>query len=159
MYNISDLASMTTPQLTDLLVEARGTASYKLLISDLAKAVVETYAASDLGGSARSVKSAIDSLNSRLQKSIIEVTAGTESPSNVFETPASTYPFYFLVYAIGNASYMVAFCYVRQSALYQQVIATNIQNTSSYATLEYIDNKFRITNNSSIYLRGILVSI
>ena len=55
---------MTTPALTDLLLEARGTASYKLLISDLAKAIVENYAGSSLAGSAQSIQSALDSLNS-----------------------------------------------------------------------------------------------
>lgn len=65
-YNIEDLASMTAPALTDLLLEARGTASYKLLISDLAKAIVENYAGSSLAGSAQSIKSALDSLNSSI---------------------------------------------------------------------------------------------
>lgn len=91
MYNISDLASMTTPQLTDLLVEARGTASYKLLISDLAKAVVETYAASSLGGSARSVKAAIDSLNSSTSriKSLVDISV--ESAESILDGITAVY--------------------------------------------------------------------
>lgn len=65
-YNIEDLASLSALQLTDLLVGARGSASYKLLVSDIAKAIVENYKGSSLAGSAQSVKSALDSLNSRL---------------------------------------------------------------------------------------------
>ena len=67
---------MTTPALTDLLLEARGTASYKLLISDLAKAIVENYAGSSLAGSAQSIKTALDSLNSKIAVTTVVATEG-----------------------------------------------------------------------------------
>ena len=62
---IPDLGSLTSGQASDLLLTTRGTTGYKMLLSDLAKYMVETYNSSSLAGSAQSVKNALDSLNSR----------------------------------------------------------------------------------------------
>ena len=62
---IPDLGSLTSGQASDLLLATRGTTGYKMLLSDLAKYMVETYNGSTLAGSAQTPKSAIDSLNSR----------------------------------------------------------------------------------------------
>lgn len=62
---ISNTASGAPAALTDQLIMERGTTGYKLLVSDIAKAVVELYSGSSLAGSSQSVKNAIDSLNSR----------------------------------------------------------------------------------------------
>lgn len=61
---IPDLGSLTAGQVSDLLLVTRGTTGYKMLVSDIAKTIIETYAGSSLAGSSQSVKSALDSLNS-----------------------------------------------------------------------------------------------
>ena len=58
--------STTTPALTDYIMGMSGTAEYKALVSAVAKKIVEDYAGSTLAGSAQSVKSALDALNSTL---------------------------------------------------------------------------------------------
>lgn len=62
---ISNTASGAPAALTDQLIMERGTTGYKLLVSDIAKAVVELYSGSSLAGASQSVKAALDSLNSR----------------------------------------------------------------------------------------------
>ena len=56
--------STATPALTDYIMGMSGTAEYKALVSAVAKKIVEDYAGSTLAGSAQSVKSALDALNS-----------------------------------------------------------------------------------------------
>ena len=63
---IPELGSLTAGQVSDLLLVTRGTTGYKMLVSDIAKTIIETYAGSSLAGSAQSVKAALDSLNSRI---------------------------------------------------------------------------------------------
>lgn len=63
---IPDLGSLTSGQVSDLLLVTRGTTGYKMLVSDIAKTIIETYAGSSLAGSSQSVKSALDSLNSSI---------------------------------------------------------------------------------------------
>ena len=58
--------STATPALTDYIMGMSGTAEYKALVSAVAKKIVEDYAGSTLAGSAQSVKSALDALNSTL---------------------------------------------------------------------------------------------
>ena len=58
--------STSTPALTDYIMGMSGTAEYKALVSAVAKKIVEDYAGSTLAGSAQSVKSALDALNSTL---------------------------------------------------------------------------------------------
>ena len=67
--------STATPALTDYIMGMSGTAEYKALVSAVAKKIVEDYAGSTLAGSARSVKSAIDELNSNVvaQKGALSV--------------------------------------------------------------------------------------
>lgn len=74
---IPDLGSLTAGQLNDLLLVTRGTTGYKMLVSDIAKTIIETYAGSSLAGSTQSVKSALDAINSKM---VIGV--GRESLSN-----------------------------------------------------------------------------
>lgn len=60
--------STSTPALTDYIMGMSGTAEYKALVSAVAKKIVEDYAGSTLAGSAQSVKSALDALNSTLNQ-------------------------------------------------------------------------------------------
>ena len=63
----STLTTKTTPAMSDLLrLVGSDDHSYKTLVSDVAKAIIETYAGSTVAGSAQSVKSALDALNSKL---------------------------------------------------------------------------------------------
>ena len=79
---IPDLGSLTSGQASDLLLATRGTTGYKMLLSDLAKYMVETYNSSSLAGSAQSVKNALDSLNSSLD--IIKFINKTTQPNVAF---------------------------------------------------------------------------
>lgn len=61
-----DLSQKSSLTVSDFIrVVGSDNVSYKQLVSDVAKKVIEVYAGSTLGGSAQSVKSAIDSLNSK----------------------------------------------------------------------------------------------
>ena len=64
-----EMEKNSSPVLTDFLRMIGGTdsMSYKVLVSDIAKAIVEQYKGSSLAGSAQSIKTAIDSLNSNLK--------------------------------------------------------------------------------------------
>jgi len=81
---IPDLGSLTSGQVSDLLLVTRGTTGYKMLVSDIAKTIIETYAGSSLAGSAQSVKSALDSLNSRFATNSITVSTLNDIPVNTF---------------------------------------------------------------------------
>lgn len=60
-----NLASKSTLTTTDYIrVVGSDNVSYKQLVSDVAKKIIENYTGSTLAGSAQSVKSALDSLNS-----------------------------------------------------------------------------------------------
>ena len=73
---IPELGSLTAGQLNDLLLVTRGTTGYKMLVSDIAKTIIETYAGSSLAGSAQSVKAALDSLNSSsAELELIDITS------------------------------------------------------------------------------------
>ena len=63
---IPELGSLTAGQVSDLLLVTRGTTGYKMLVSDIAKTIIETYQGSSLAGSTQSVKAALDSLNSSI---------------------------------------------------------------------------------------------
>lgn len=61
-----NLASKSTLTTTDYIrVVGSDNVSYKQLVSDVAKKIIENYTGSTLAGSAQSVKSAVDSLNSK----------------------------------------------------------------------------------------------
>lgn len=80
MKQESTLTNKTTPTMTDLLrLVGSDDHSYKALVSDVAKAIIETYAGSTVAGSAQSVKSALDALNSKL----LNRDGGDITPSNV----------------------------------------------------------------------------
>ena len=62
-----DLPSASGVSGTDYMREVTsGGLSYKALVADVAKYIVENYNGSSLAGSSQSVKSAVDSLNSKL---------------------------------------------------------------------------------------------
>lgn len=62
-----NLASKSTLTTTDYIrVVGSDNVSYKQLVSDVAKKIIENYTGSTLAGSAQSVKSAVDSLNSKI---------------------------------------------------------------------------------------------
>ena len=75
---IPELGSLTAGQVSDLLLVTRGTTGYKMLVSDIAKTIIETYQGSSLAGSTQSVKAALDSLNSRGTLTNIGITANTD---------------------------------------------------------------------------------
>ena len=71
-----NLASKSTLTTTDYIrVVGSDNVSYKQLVSDVAKKIIENYTGSTLAGSAQSVKSAVDSLNSNSLKTVIQSTA------------------------------------------------------------------------------------
>lgn len=77
-----NLASKSTLTTTDYIrVVGSDNVSYKQLVSDVAKKIIENYTGSTLAGSAQSVKSALDSLNSKTSFSI-------RSVSYVYSIPA-----------------------------------------------------------------------
>lgn len=61
-----DLAQKTSLTTSDYIrVVGSDNVSYKQLVSDVAKKIIENYTGSSLAGSSQSVKSALDSLNSK----------------------------------------------------------------------------------------------
>ena len=61
--NLEQKSSLTTSDY--IRIVGSDNVSYKQLVSDVAKKIIETYAGSSLAGSSQSVKSAIDLLNSK----------------------------------------------------------------------------------------------
>lgn len=62
-----DLAQKSSLTTSDFIrVVGSDNVSYKQLVSDVAKKIIENYIGSSLAGSSQSVKSALDSLNSKL---------------------------------------------------------------------------------------------
>ena len=60
-------ASQTTaPALTDFLALGRNSAGYRVLVSDVAKTIIEQYAGSTIAGSAQTIQSALNTLNTKL---------------------------------------------------------------------------------------------
>ena len=57
-------------------------ASYKQLVSDVAKKIIENYTGSSLAGSSQSVKSALDALNSKWTVSTAATTSTVSVPAN-----------------------------------------------------------------------------
>lgn len=85
-----NLASKSTLTTTDYIrVVGSDNVSYKQLVSDVAKKIIENYTGSTLAGSAQSVKSALDSLNSntgnikmkRVSKQVAIADGSTSSPT------------------------------------------------------------------------------
>ena len=76
--------STSTPALTDYIMGMSGTAEYKALVSAVAKKIVEDYAGSTLAGSAQSVKSALDALNSTVDFSSSVTTTHTKGSAFKF---------------------------------------------------------------------------
>lgn len=76
--------STATPALTDYIMGMSGTAEYKALVSAVAKKIVEDYAGSSLAGSNQSVKSALDTLNSKVDFSSSVSTSHTKASAFKF---------------------------------------------------------------------------
>lgn len=62
---VNELEQKSAVNLTDKLLMIGDSEEYQALVSAVAKRIVEDYAGSSLGGSSRSVKDALDSLNSK----------------------------------------------------------------------------------------------
>lgn len=79
-----NLASKSTLTTSDYIrVVGSDNVSYKQLVSDVAKKVIETYAGSTLAGSAQSVQSAINALNSNEIRSVtMSMTIAANGNSN-----------------------------------------------------------------------------
>lgn len=75
-----------TVGLTDALLADDGSESYNALVSAVAKTIVEQYAGSQLGGALRSIKSAIDLLNSNTYLTIggREITANGDLNTDAY---------------------------------------------------------------------------
>lgn len=75
-----NLASKSTLTTTDYIrVVGSDNVSYKQLVSDVAKKIIENYTGSTLAGSAQSVKSAVDSLNSKTTQALTSSIASSGS--------------------------------------------------------------------------------
>jgi len=85
LKNVPALDSQTSPNVSDLLTIFRNTNStgYKALVSDVAKTIIESYQSSSLAGKNQSVKSALDSLNSRLVSATITSTSTLSFQYNI----------------------------------------------------------------------------
>ena len=110
---IPELGSLTAGQVSDLLLVTRGTTGYKMLVSDIAKTIIETYAGSSLAGSAQSVKAALDSLNSSAFSVTKKVSDSFGNFANVVRDPG------FYIFAMSHpddaSAYYIAFVYKSNS--------------------------------------------
>ena len=95
---IPELGSLTAGQVSDLLLVTRGTTGYKMLVSDIAKTIIETYQGSSLAGSTQSVKAALDSLNSSLATLNGSITPNPDVLVNSFD------PTYSYIKKTGNVA-------------------------------------------------------
>lgn len=74
--NLGQKSSLTTSDY--IRVVGSDNASYKQLVSDVAKKIIEDYTGSSLAGSSQSVKSALDSLNSKTAYAITSSITASE---------------------------------------------------------------------------------
>ena len=80
-----NLGQKTTLTVSDYIrVVGSDNASYKQLVSDVAKKIIENYTGSSLAGSSQSVKSALDSLNSKTGNYVSDISSdyGTVSSNS-----------------------------------------------------------------------------
>ena len=88
-----NLASKSTLTTTDYIrVVGSDNVSYKQLVSDVAKKIIENYTGSTLAGSAQSVKSALDSLNSKTMIRYIVTIPSLTTNSGGYVDIRSYYP-------------------------------------------------------------------
>ena len=79
-----DLAQKSSLTVNDFIrVVGTDNVSYKQLVSDVAKKIIENYTGSSLAGSSQSVKAALDSLNSNTQSSLSSTSGTFDSWSSV----------------------------------------------------------------------------
>lgn len=93
--NLTQKSTLTTSDY--IRVVGSDNESYKQLVSDVAKKIIETYAGSSLAGSSQSVKSAIDSLNSKWgdkssSLAVADLNTITESGLVLFGTSTANAP-------------------------------------------------------------------
>lgn len=153
MKQESTLTNKTTPTMTDLLrLVGSDDHSYKALVSDVAKAIIETYAGSTLAGSAQSVKSALDALNSNLNGirfTSFEVNASTSKTITLYANSrylmmttaySSSVKGLYIVHVVGSGS----------------VGGSCVGGSPSDLSVSYASKAMTITNNSSV---GVIVFV
>ena len=87
-----NLPQKTTLTTSDFIrVVGSDNASYKQLVSDVAKKIIENYTGSSLAGSSQSVKSALDSLNSKMANNNYFYSSGTINTESFSVTLPSDY--------------------------------------------------------------------
>lgn len=80
-----DLGQKSSLTVNDYIrVVGSDNASYKQLVSDVAKKIIENYTGSSLAGASQSVKSAIDSLNSKIKTKQQNFANLTNSSANTY---------------------------------------------------------------------------
>ena len=99
--NLTQKSSLTTSDY--IRVVGSDNESYKQLVSDVAKKVIEVYTGSTLAGSAQSVKSAVDALNSKLGR-IELIYASTLSSGGTYTTSALSAGMYLVMTAKYNSN-------------------------------------------------------
>ena len=117
-------------------------ASVKATFANVAKYIIETYNGSTVAGSAQSVKSALDSLNSNCLKLYRQRTSDNEGNlANMFQT-AGLY-LWVMKYSADTSAYYIGFAYKADGAnAVQTVIANNklsvgAQNNVGTAVVRY----------------------
>lgn len=143
---IPDLGSITAGQASDLILLTRDTTGYKMLVSDLAKYIVENYNASTIAGSAQTLQSAIDSVKSNESKLVFgsanavkvtgSLTANVDLLSAGFYALWSSGTDYETVGAPSAFSYI--YLVVKLNATTAIIIAYNMGNSSSAVYVKHM---------------------
>ena len=123
--------------------------SYKQLVSDVAKKIIENYTGSSLAGSSQSVKSALDALNSKTSFTIryvtfnYELAAGGNTNTNLKALIDSDLPSGKTVRGIvgvssGNVGIIVNNAYYSSSNYSLQLFNVGSSTRNGYATIYYL---------------------
>lgn len=126
--------------------------SYQALVSDVAKYIVENYNGSTIAGSAQTIQSAVNALNSKLGDYLRQVSIAGNG-SGTFTFPSGKFGFF--VWSVGTAPAGLHFLYTNSSGV--QAIKVYATSTSYNPTFSYANNEITITNTGGSYLRGSLV--
>ena len=135
-----NLASKSTLTTTDYIrVVGSDNVSYKQLVSDVAKKIIENYTGSTLAGSAQSVKSAVDSLNSKTK----EVTLAAGASKTLTATSYAAYMITFHGYNASSRGALVGITTSENMQIYNWLGTA----PSAIATASAGTRQMRITNN------------